>query len=58
MSVCSIRESKQLFAMREQLQGLSLEALLRQVFANMIRVEQRLHGLSSAFHARYRSACT
>ena len=50
------QESEQLFAMREQLQGLSLEALLRQVFANMIRVEQRLHGLSSAFHARYRSA--
>lgn len=50
------QESEQLFAMREQLQGLSLEALLRQVFANMIRVEQRLHGLSSAFHTRYRSA--
>lgn len=50
------QESEQLFAMREQLQGLSLEALLRQVFANMIRVEQRLHGLNSAFHARYRSA--
>lgn len=49
------QESEQLFAMREQLQGLSLEALLRQVFANMIRVEQRLHGLSSAFHARYLS---
>ena len=50
------QESEQLFAMREQLRGLPLEALLRQVLANMLRVEQRLHSLSSAFHARYRSA--
>lgn len=50
------QESEQLFAMREQLLGLPLEALLRQVLANMLRVEQRLHSLSSAFHARYRSA--
>ena len=50
------QESEQLFAMREQLRGLPLEALLRQVLANMLRVEQRLHGLSPGFHARYRSA--
>ena len=50
------QESGQLFQMREQLQGLTLEAILRQVFANMIRVEQRLHQLSHDFHARYRSA--
>lgn len=50
------QESEQLFAMREQLRGLPLEALLRQVLANMLRVEQRLHSLSRAFHARYRSA--
>ena len=36
------QESEQLFAMREQLRGLPLEALLRQVLANMLRVEQRL----------------
>ena len=50
------QESEQLFQMREQLQGLPLEAILRQIFANMIRVEQRLHQLSHAFHTRYRSA--
>ena len=50
------QESEQLFQMREQLQGLTLKAILRQVFANMIRVEQRLHQLSHDFHARYRSA--
>ena len=50
------QESEQLFQMREQLQGLPLEAILRQIFANMIRVEQRLHQLSHAFHARYRTA--
>lgn len=50
------QESEQLFQMREQLHGLPLPAVLRQVFANMIRVELRLHNLSSAFHARYGSA--
>lgn len=50
------QESEQLFQMREQLHGLSLEALLRQVFANMIRVELRLHQLSQSFHARHRTA--
>ena len=50
------QESEQLFQMREQLRGLSLEAILRQVFANMIRVELRLHQLSHGFHARYRAA--
>lgn len=50
------QESAQLHQMREQLNGLPLESVLRQVFANMIRVELRLHRLSPGFHARYRSA--
>ncbi|WP_417283942.1 TetR/AcrR family transcriptional regulator [Comamonas sp.] len=50
------QESQQLFQMREQLHGLPLQAVLRQVFANMIRVELRLNRLSHGFHARYRSA--
>ena len=50
------QESVQLYQMREQLHGLPLHAVLRQIFANMIRVELRLHGLSPGFHARYRSA--
>lgn len=50
------QESTQLYEMREQLKGLPLPATLRQVFANMIRVEQRLHSLSQSFHMRYRTA--
>lgn len=50
------QESEQLHRMREQMRDLPLDAILRQVFANMIRVELQLHRLSRAFHARYRSA--
>ena len=50
------QESVQLYQMREQLHGLPLHTVLRQIFANMIRVELRPHGLSPGFHARYRSA--
>ena len=50
------QESEQLFEMRKQLEGLPLQAILRQVFSNMIRVEQRLHGLSQDFHQRYSTA--
>ncbi|QXZ09784.1 TetR/AcrR family transcriptional regulator [Comamonas sp. Y33R10-2] len=50
------QESEQLYRMREQLHGLPLQAVLCQVFSNMIRVELRLHSLSSGFHARYRTA--
>ena len=50
------QESSQLYEMREQLKGLPLQAILRQVFANMIRVELRLHGLSQGFHMRYSTA--
>ncbi|MEX8194140.1 TetR/AcrR family transcriptional regulator [Comamonas guangdongensis] len=50
------QESAQLHRMREQLHCLPLDGVLRQVFANMIRVELRLHQLSPGFHARYRSA--
>jgi len=50
------QESEQLHLMREPLRGLTLEASLRQIFANMLRVEQRLHRLSPGFHARYRTA--
>lgn len=50
------QESEQLYRMRAQLEGKGLQAILRQVFANMIRVEQRLHQLSQAFHTRYHQA--
>ena len=49
-------ESEHLMKMRERLGGVPLEAVLRDVFANIIRVETRLFKLNKAFHLRYHSA--
>jgi AcrR family transcriptional regulator len=49
-------ESEHLLKMRERLVGVPLEAVLRDVFANIIRVETRLFKLNKAFHLRYHSA--
>lgn len=49
-------ESEQLLKMREHLIGVPLASALRDVFANIIRVETRLFKLNKAFHLRYHSA--
>lgn len=50
------QESEQLLKMRERLIGVPLESALRNIFANIIRVETRLFKLNKAFHLRYHSA--
>ena len=50
------QESEQLLKMRERLIGVPLESALRDIFANIIRVEKRLFKLNKAFHLRYHSA--
>jgi len=50
------QESEQLLKMRERLIGVPLESALRDIFANIIRVETRLFNLNKAFHLRYHSA--
>jgi AcrR family transcriptional regulator len=50
------QESEQLLKMRERLIGVPLESALRDIFANIIRVETRLFKLNKAFHLRYHSA--
>ena len=50
------QESEQLLRMREGLIGVPLASALRDIFANIIRVETRLFKLNKAFHLRYHSA--
>lgn len=49
-------ESEQLLLMREKLVGLPLPLALREILANIIRVELRLFKLNQAFHLRYHNA--
>lgn len=49
-------ESEQLLLMREKLVGLPLTLALRDILANIIRVELRLFKLNQAFHLRYHNA--
>lgn len=42
--------------MREGLMGMPLKSALRDILANIIRVEMRLFKLNKAFHLRYHSA--
>ncbi len=50
------QESEQLLFMREKLAGVSLTIALREILANIIRVELRLFKLNQAFHLRYHTA--
>lgn len=50
------QESEQLLRMRERLVDVPLASALRDIFANIIRVETRLFKLNKAFHLRYHSA--
>lgn len=50
------QESEQLLRMRERLVGVPLKSALREILANIIRVETRLFKLNRAFHLRYHSA--
>lgn len=49
-------ESEALLRMRERLVGVPLKSALREILANIIRVETRLFNLNKAFHLRYHSA--
>lgn len=49
-------ESEELLRVRERLVGVPLALALRDILANIIRVETRLFKLNSAFHLRYHSA--
>ena len=49
-------ESAQLLKVRERLVGVPLQPALREILANIIRVETRLFKLNKAFHLRYHSA--
>ena len=49
-------EAEQLLLMREKLIGMSLAQALREILANIIRVELRLFKLNQAFHMRYHQA--
>lgn len=50
------QEAEQLLLVRERLVGLPLNTALRQVLANIIRVELRLFKLDRAFHLRHHKA--
>ncbi|MBM3107909.1 MAG: TetR/AcrR family transcriptional regulator [Pseudomonas sp.] len=50
------QESEELLKVRERLVGVPLKAALRDILANIIRVETRLFKLNKAFHLRYHSA--
>lgn len=50
------QESEQLLLMREKLAGVPLTTALREILANIIRVELRLFKLNQAFHLRYHTA--
>lgn len=49
-------EAEELLRVRERLVGVPLLAALRDILANIIRVETRLYKLNRAFHLRYHSA--
>lgn len=49
-------ESEELLRVRERLVGVPLRSALREILANIIRVETRLFKLNNAFHLRYHSA--
>ena len=49
-------ESAQLLRVREGLMGLPLASALREILANIIRVELRLFNLSQSFHLRHHAA--
>lgn len=49
-------ESEELLRVRERLVGVPLKAALRDILANIIRVETRLFKLNKAFHLRYHAA--
>jgi AcrR family transcriptional regulator len=49
-------EAEQLLLMREKLVGVTLASALREILANIIRVELRLFKLNRAFHLRYHTA--
>ena len=49
-------ESEELLRVRERLVGVPLKSALRDILANIIRVERRLFKLNKAFHLRYHSA--
>ncbi len=50
------QEAEQLLLMREKLAGVPLTTALREILANIIRVELRLFKLNQAFHLRYHTA--
>lgn len=49
-------ESEEVLRMRERLVGVPLKSALREILANIIRVEMRLFKLNKAFHLRYHAA--
>ncbi|MBU3599373.1 TetR/AcrR family transcriptional regulator [Polynucleobacter sp. 30F-ANTBAC] len=49
-------EANRLLLMREKLVGLPLKSSLREIIANIIRVELRLSKLNQAFHLKYHAA--
>ena len=49
-------EAEQLLLLREKLVGMSLAQALREILANIIRLELRLFKLNQAFHLRYHNA--
>lgn len=49
-------EAAQLLLLRERLVGMPLKTALREILANIIRVELRLFKLNQGFHLRYHSA--
>lgn len=50
------QEAAQLLLMRDRLAGVPLTSALREILANIIRVELRLFKLNQTFHLRYHSA--
>ena len=50
------QEAEQLLLMRERLAGVPLSTALREILANIIRVELRLFKLNQGFHLRHHAA--
>jgi AcrR family transcriptional regulator len=50
------QESEQLLVLRGKLAGLTLNSALREIIANIIRVELRLFSLNRSFHLRHHAA--
>lgn len=50
------QEAEQLLLMRERLAGVPLAIAMREILANIIRVELRLFKLNQTFHLRYHTA--